>query len=211
MTPIVSIIMGSTSDLPVMEKAAQLLNDMHVPFEMNALSAHRTPEAVEEFAKNARNRGIKVIIAAAGMAAALPGVIAANTTLPVIGVPVKGSVLDGVDALYSIIQMPPGIPVATVAINGAMNAAILAIQMLALSDEKLAEAFAAYKEGLKKKIVKANEELKEVKFEIKQTNVIYDLTIYDWRLKYLRKSYVVFARCLCILRRKCFQSSNHIS
>ena len=164
MTPIVSIIMGSTSDLPVMEKAAQLLNDMHVPFEMNALSAHRTPEAVEEFAKNARNRGIKVIIAAAGMAAALPGVIAANTTLPVIGVPVKGSVLD---ALYSIIQMPPGIPVATVAINGAMNAAILAIQMLALSDEKLAEAFAAYKEGLKKKIVKANEELKEVKFEYK--------------------------------------------
>ena len=152
--------MGSTSDLPVMEKAAQLLNDMHVPFEMNALSAHRTPEAVEEF-------GIKVIIAAAGMAAALPGVIAANTTLPVIGVPVKGSVLDGVDALYSIIQMPPGIPVATVAINGAMNAAILAIQMLALSDEKLAEAFAAYKEGLKKKIVKANEELKEVKFEYK--------------------------------------------
>ena len=135
--------MGSTSDLPVMEKAAQLLNDMHVPFEMNALSAHRTPEAVEEFAKNSRNRGIKVIIAAAGMAAALPGVIAANTTLPVIGVPVKGSVLDGVDALYSIIQM------------------------LALSDEKLAEAFAAYKEGLKKKIVKANEELKEVKFEYK--------------------------------------------
>ncbi len=167
MTPIVSIIMGSTSDLPVMEKAAQLLNDMHVPFEMNALSAHRTPEAVEEFAKNARSRGIKVIIAAAGMAAALPGVIAANTTLPVIGVPVKGSVLDGVDALYSIIQMPPGIPVATVAINGAMNAAILAIQMLALSDAALAEAFAAYKEGLKKKIVKANEELKEVKFEYK--------------------------------------------
>ena len=163
MTPIVSIIMGSTSDLPVMEKAAQLLNDMHVPFEMNALSAHRTPEAVEEFAKNARSRGIKVIIAAAGMA----GVIAANTTLPVIGVPIKGSVLDGVDALYSIIQMPPGIPVATVAINGAMNAAILAIQMLALSDAALAEAFAAYKEGLKKKIVKANEELKEVKFEYK--------------------------------------------
>jgi len=111
MSPIVSIIMGSTSDLPVMEKAAQLLNDLHVPFEMNALSAHRTPEAVEEFAKGARKRGIKVIIAAAGMAAALPGVIAANTTLPVIGVPIKGSVLDGVDALYSIIQMPPGIPV----------------------------------------------------------------------------------------------------
>ena len=166
MTPIVSIIMGSTSDLPVMEKAAQLLNDLHVPFEMNALSAHRTPEAVEEFAKNARSRG-KVIIAAAGMAAALPGVIAANTTLPVIGVPIKGSVLDGVDALYSIIQMPPGIPVATVAINGAMNAAILAVQMLALSNTELADTFAAYKEGLKKKIVKANEELKEVKFEYK--------------------------------------------
>ena len=174
MSPIVSIIMGSTSDLPVMEKAAQLLNDLHVPFEMNALSAHRTPEAVEEFAKNARQRGIKVIIAAAGMAgkeaqtvAALPGVIAANTTLPVIGVPVKGSVLDGVDALYSIIQMPPGIPVATVAINGAMNAAILAVQMLALSDSSLAETFAAYKEGLKKKIVKANEDLKDVKYEYK--------------------------------------------
>ena len=169
MTPIVSIIMGSTSDLPVMEKAAQLLNDLHVPFEMNALSAHRTPEAVEEFAKGARKRGIKVIIAAAGMAAALPGVIAANTTLPVIGVPIKGSVLDGVDvdALYSIIQMPPGIPVATVAINGAMNAAILAVQMLALSDKELAEAFTAYKEGLKKKIVKANEDLKEVKYEYK--------------------------------------------
>ena len=160
MSPLVSIIMGSTSDLPVMEKAAQLLNDLHVPFEMNALSAHRTPEAVEDFAKNARGRGVKVIIA-------LPGVIAANTTLPVIGVPVKGSVLDGVDALYSIIQMPPGIPVATVAINGAMNAAILAIQMLALSDADLAETFAAYKEGLKKKIVKANEELKEVKYEYK--------------------------------------------
>ena len=160
MSPIVSIIMGSTSDLPVMEKAAQLLNDLHVPFEMNALSAHRTPEAVEEFAKGARKRGIKVIIAAAG-------VIAANTTLPVIGVPIKGSVLDGVDALYSIIQMPPGIPVATVAINGAMNAAILAVQMLALSDKELAEAFTAYKEGLKKKIVKANEDLKEVKYEYK--------------------------------------------
>ena len=159
--------LGSTSDLPVMEKAAKLLDEMHVPFEMNALSAHRTPEAVEEFAKNAAGRGIKVIIAAAGMAAALPGVIAANTTLPVIGVPVKGSVLDGVDALYSIIQMPPGIPVATVAINGAMNAAILAVQMLALSDTELAAKFADYKTGLKKKIVKANEELKEVKFEYK--------------------------------------------
>lgn len=159
--------MGSTSDLPVMEKAAQLLNDFHIPFEMNALSAHRTPEAVEEFAKNARKRGIKVIIAAAGMAAALPGVIAANTTLPVIGVPVKGAVLDGVDALYSIIQMPPGIPVATVAIDGAMNAAILAVQILSLNDTALAQAFAAYKEGLKKKITKVNEDLKDVRYEYK--------------------------------------------
>lgn len=167
MSPIVSIIMGSTSDLPVMEKAAQLLNDMHVPFEINALSAHRTPEAVEQFAKQAAGRGIRVIIAAAGMAAALPGVIAANTTLPVIGVPIKGSVLDGVDALYSIIQMPPGIPVATVAINGAMNAAILAIQILALSNAELARTFAAYKESLKQKITKANEDLKAVHYEYK--------------------------------------------
>ena len=167
MNPKVSIIMGSTSDLPILNKAATFLNDMKVPFEMNALSAHRTPAEVEKFARTAKERGIEVIIAAAGMAAALPGVIAANTTLPVIGVPVKGSVLDGVDALYSIIQMPPGIPVATVAINGAMNAAILAVQMLALSDTDLAETFAAYKEGLKKKIVKANEELKEVKYEYK--------------------------------------------
>ena len=167
MKPVISIIMGSTSDLPVMEKAAKLLDEMQVPFEMNALSAHRTPAEVEKFAKEAAGRGIKVIIAAAGMAAALPGVIAANTTLPVIGVPVKGSVLDGVDALYSIIQMPPGIPVATVAINGAMNAAILAVQMLALADDELAQAFAAYKEGLKKKITKANEDLKDVRYEYK--------------------------------------------
>ena len=143
------------------------LNEMQIPFEMNALSAHRTPAEVEKFAREAAGRGLKVIIAGAGMAAALPGVIAANTTLPVIGIPIKGSTLDGVDALYSIIQMPPGIPVATVAINGAMNAAILAVQMLALSDETLAQKFAAYKEGLKNKIVKANQELKEVKYEYK--------------------------------------------
>ena len=127
MKPIVSIIMGSTSDLPVMEKAAKFFDEMEIPFEMNALSAHRTPDAVEAFAKGAKERGIKVIIAGAGMAAALPGVIAASTTLPVIGVPVKGSVLDGVDAVYSMLQMPPGIPVATVAINGALNAGIDAL------------------------------------------------------------------------------------
>ena len=119
MTPIVSIIMGSTSDLPIMEKAMKFLDEQQIPFEVNALSAHRTPTAVEEYAREAAGRGVKVIIAGAGMAAALPGVIAASTTLPVIGVPIKGSVLDGVDALYSILQMPPGIPVATVAINGA--------------------------------------------------------------------------------------------
>lgn len=167
MKPIVSIIMGSTSDLPVMEKAAKFFDEMEIPFEINALSAHRTPDAVETFAKGAKERGLKVIIAGAGMAAALPGVIAASTTLPVIGVPVKGSVLDGMDAVYSILQMPPGIPVATVAINGALNAAILAVQMLALSDEALAEKFAAYKEGLRSKIEKANAELAEVKYSFK--------------------------------------------
>ena len=167
MKPVVSIIMGSTSDLPVMSKAAEFFDEMGIPFEMNALSAHRTPDAVEEFAKGAKSRGLKVIIAGAGMAAALPGVIAASTTLPVIGVPVKGSTLDGVDAVYSILQMPPGIPVATVAINGALNAAILAVQMMALSDEALAEKFAAYKKGLCRKIEIANADLKEVKFAFK--------------------------------------------
>jgi len=167
MNPLVSIIMGSTSDLPVMEKAMKFLDDMQVPFEVNALSAHRTPDAVERFAKSARGRGIKVIIAGAGMAAALPGVIAASTTLPVIGVPIKGSVLDGVDALYSILQMPPGIPVATVAINGAMNAAILAVEMMALSDDVLAEKMEKYKAGLGAKIEKANKELAEVKYGFK--------------------------------------------
>ena len=159
--------MGSTSDLPVMEKAMTFLNDMKVPFEVNALSAHRTPEAVEQFAKNAEQRGIRVIIAGAGMAAALPGVIAASTTLPVVGVPIKGSVLDGMDALYSILQMPPGIPVATVAINGAMNAAILACQMIALADSQLAEKMRQYKANLGKKIEKANNDLKEVHYDYK--------------------------------------------
>lgn len=154
----ISIIMGSTSDLPVMEKAARLLEELQVPFEIQALSAHRTPAEVENFARGAAGRGVDVIIAAAGMAAALPGVIAANTTLPVIGVPVKG-MLDGLDALLSIVQMPPGIPVATVGVNGALNAALLAVQMVALRDGELAKRFAAYKAGLKQKIVKANEDL----------------------------------------------------
>ncbi|MDD7256707.1 MAG: 5-(carboxyamino)imidazole ribonucleotide mutase [Prevotellaceae bacterium] len=167
MNPQVSIIMGSTSDLPIMEKAMKFLDEMEIPFEVNALSAHRTPDAVETFAKTAKARGIKVIIAGAGMAAALPGVIAASTPLPVIGVPIKGSVLDGVDALYSILQMPPGIPVATVAINGAMNAAILALQIMALGDEVLAKKMECYKAGLGSKIEKANKELAEVKYRFK--------------------------------------------
>ena len=166
MNPKVSIIMGSTSDLKVMEKACEFLNDMEIPFEVNALSAHRTPDAVETFAKNAASRGIEVIIAAAGMAAALPGVVAASTSLPVIGVPIKG-MLDGLDSLLSIVQMPPGIPVATVGVNGSLNAALLAVQMIALSDETVAQKLAAYKEGLKKKIVKANEELAATQYKYK--------------------------------------------
>lgn len=166
MTPIISIIMGSTSDLPVMEKAMKFLDEMQIPFEVNALSAHRTPDAVEAFARQAADRGIKVIIAGAGMAAALPGVIAASTTLPVIGVPIKG-MLDGLDAMLSIIQMPPGIPVATVGVNGALNAAILATEMLALSNPDIAEKIAAYKSGLGAKIEKANEDLAQLKYEYK--------------------------------------------
>lgn len=166
MQPLISIIMGSTSDLPVMEKAAKFLDEMEVPFEINALSAHRTPSEVEAFAQGAAARGLKVIIAGAGMAAALPGVIAASTTLPVIGVPIKG-MLDGLDALLSIVQMPPGIPVATVGINGAQNAAILALEMLALSDADLAERLCRHKSGLKNKIVKANEALAAEQYKFK--------------------------------------------
>jgi 5-(carboxyamino)imidazole ribonucleotide mutase len=166
MKPLVSIIMGSTSDLPVMEKAAKLLDEMEIPFEMHALSAHRTPAEVEVFARGAKERGIKVIIAAAGMAAHLCGVIASMTTLPVIGVPINSS-LDGIDALLSIVQMPPGIPVATVGINASLNAALLAVQILSSADEELQQKLAAYKEDLKKKIVKANEELANVHFEYK--------------------------------------------
>lgn len=166
MNPIVSIIMGSTSDLPVMEKAAKFFDEMEIPFEMNALSAHRTPAEVETFAKEAQSRGIKVIIAAAGMAAHLPGVIASMTTLPVIGVPINSS-LDGMDALLAIVQMPPGIPVATVGINGALNAAILAVQMMSTSDEALQAKLAAYKEDLKSKIVQANEDLAKLSYKFK--------------------------------------------
>lgn len=166
MEPIVSVIMGSTSDLPIMEKALKFLDEMEIPFEVNALSAHRTPTEVEEFAHGAKGRGIKVIIAAAGMAAHLPGVIAAMTPLPVIGVPIK-STIEGLDALLAIVQMPPGIPVATVGINASLNAAILAMQMLALSDEAVASRFESYKAGLAQKIAKANEQLSEIKYSYK--------------------------------------------
>ncbi|MDU1904851.1 MAG: 5-(carboxyamino)imidazole ribonucleotide mutase [Dysgonomonas sp.] len=166
MKPVVAIIMGSTSDLPVMEKAAKFFDEMEIPFEMNALSAHRTPQEVEEFAKNAKDKGIKVIIAAAGMAAHLPGVIASMTTLPVIGVPINSS-LDGLDALLAIVQMPPGIPVATVGINGSLNAAILALQMISADNKEIQDKLVAYKNDLKSKIVKANEELAKVSYKFK--------------------------------------------
>lgn len=166
MDPLVSIIMGSASDLPVMNEAAKILDDFDVPFEMNALSAHRTPGEVEKFAKSAHQRGIKVIIAAAGMAAHLPGVIASMTPLPVIGIPIKAS-LDGWDSILSILQMPPGIPVATVAVDGARNAAILAVQILALGDKALMDKLLQFKENIKGKIIEANKALADVKFKHK--------------------------------------------
>lgn len=166
MKPLVSIIMGSVSDLPVMEKAAQIFDEFEIPFEMQALSAHRTPAEVERFARNAKGRGIEVIVAAAGMAAHLPGVIASMTTLPVIGVPINSS-LDGLDALLAIVQMPPGIPVATVGINASMNAAILAAQILAVKEAKINEKLVAYKETMKEKIVQANQDLASVKYTFK--------------------------------------------
>ncbi len=164
MKPLVSIIMGSTSDYDIMEKAAKFLDEQNIPFEINALSAHRTAEQVMTFAKNAEQRGVKVIIAGAGMAAALPGAIAAETTLPVIGVPIKGC-FDGLDSMLSMIQMPPGIPVATVAVNGSMNAAVLAMEILALTDEDIKHKMHCYKASLKDKIIKANEDLKSKEFK----------------------------------------------
>ena len=159
MKAIVSIIMGSTSDMPVMEKAAEFLNDMEIPFEINALSAHRTPQMVEDFATNAKNNDIKVIIAGAGGAAHLPGVV------PVIGVPCRSSIsIDGWDSILSILQMPPGIPVATVGLDGSLNAGILAAQILATDNAEIHAKILAYKENLKKKIVKANKDLASHKY-----------------------------------------------
>ena len=165
--PMVGIVMGSDSDLKVMSSAAAMLEELGIEYEMRIISAHREPDLLIEWTRTAKDRGIKVMIAGAGMAAALPGVIAASTTLPVIGVPIKGNALDGMDAMLSIIQMPPGIPVATVGINGAMNAAILAVEIMALADDKLAEKMKVYKAGLKNKIEKANKDLAEVKYNFK--------------------------------------------
>jgi len=162
----VSIIMGSTSDLPIMEEAAKILNELQIPFELNALSAHRTPDEVEKFASSASERGLKVVIAGAGMAAALPGVIAAMTSIPVIGVPIKAT-MDGWDSLLSIVQMPPGIPVATVGINAARNAGILAAQMLALYNPELQQRLLKFKDSLKGKVVKANQDLDKIKYDYK--------------------------------------------
>ncbi|MBQ6754266.1 MAG: 5-(carboxyamino)imidazole ribonucleotide mutase [Bacteroidales bacterium] len=166
MKPLVSIIMGSTSDYSVMEKAALFLDQQEIPFEINALSAHRTPMEVSEFARNAEGRGIKVIIAAAGMAAALPGAIAAETTLPVIGVPVKSS-FEGMDSVLSMLQMPPAVPVSVMAVNGSLNAAIMAMEILALTNEEINKRMHAYKQSLKEKIVKANEEFSKIEFKYK--------------------------------------------
>ncbi len=158
--PTISIIMGSTSDLPVMKEAALFCKEMGVEFELKALSAHRTPELVMEYAKTAKERGVKVIIAGAGGAAHLPGVIAAYTAIPVIGVPIKSSnSIDGWDSILSILQMPSGIPVATVALNGAKNAAILALEMMATGDETIFQKITQFKESLKQKITQANETL----------------------------------------------------
>ena len=168
MNPKVSIIMGSTSDLPIMEQAAKLLDEFEIPFEINALSAHRTPDQAMDFARNAAGRGIRVIIAGAGGAAHLPGVVAALTPLPVIGVPINASIsIDGWDSILSILQMPPGIPVATVGLDGARNAGILAAQILGTGDPEILEKMLKFKESLASKIVKANEELKGVKFKYK--------------------------------------------
>jgi len=168
MNPKVSIIMGSASDLPVMEETAKVLNEMKIPFEMNALSAHRTPDQVLDFARNAHARGVKVIIAGAGGAAHLPGVIASLTPLPVIGVPVKSSnSIDGWDSILSILQMPAGIPVATVALDGARNAGILAIQIIGTGEPDVQKQMIEFKQSLAKKVISANQELSKVKFEYK--------------------------------------------
>jgi 5-(carboxyamino)imidazole ribonucleotide mutase len=153
MKPLVGIIMGSDSDFSVMEQAAEILDDFSIPYEITIVSAHRTPDRLYSYAKNAFERGLKVIIAGAGGAAHLPGMVASLTSLPVIGVPVKSRTLDGVDSLYSIVQMPPGVPVATVAINGAKNAGTLAAQILATSDDAVYASVEEYKKNLESMVL----------------------------------------------------------
>ena len=168
MKPIVSIILGSTSEIPVMKKAAEFFNEMEIPFEINALSAHRTPNLVESFATNAKKNGIKVIIAGAGGAAHLPGVVAAFTSVPVIGVPCRSSIsIDGWDSILSILQMPPGIPVATVGLDASVNAAILACQILSTGDEKISDKMDEYKRNLKSKVEKANKDLASFEYKFR--------------------------------------------
>ena len=163
--PIVSIIMGSDSDLPIMKDAAEMLDHFGISYECTIVSAHRTPERMFNFAKSAASRGIKVIIAGAGGAAHLPGMMASITHLPVIGVPIKSKSLDGIDSLYSIVQMPSGVPVATVSINGATNAGILAAQMIGISDENIRKSLIVYKESLNKLIEKKAERLEKAGWE----------------------------------------------
>lgn len=158
--PLVGIIMGSESDLPVMEGAAEVLREMGVPYEMDISSVHRLPEKTAEYAKTARQRGIEVIIAGAGMAAHLAGVIASHTTLPVIGVPLRSGALNGIDALYSTVQMPPGIPVATVAIDGAKNAAYLACSILSIKYHEIAERIEVFREKVRQSLMKKSEDIK---------------------------------------------------
>lgn len=157
----VAIIMGSDSDFPVLKDAIAKLKDFGVPFEAHVMSAHRTPEAAADFARTAKEKGFGVILAAAGKAAHLAGVLAAHTTLPVIGIPVKSSTLDGLDALLATVQMPSGIPVATVAIDGSANAAILAVQMLALSDDSLGDKLEQMKQDMAEKVAKKDQKLQE--------------------------------------------------
>lgn len=162
--PVIGIIMGSDSDLPVMKDASKILEEFGVAHEVKVLSAHRAPELVSEYAKSARSNGLKVIIAAAGGAAHLAGVTAAQTTLPVVGVPIKAS-MDGLDALLATVQMPPGIPVATVAVNGAKNAGLLALEILAVTDEALSRKLSDYKKSLKTQVEEKNKKLEELGVE----------------------------------------------
>ena len=161
----VGIIMGSDSDLPVMSNAAKMLDDLGVEYELTIVSAHRTPDKLVEYAKTAKERGLKVIIAGAGGAAHLPGMVASMTTLPVVGVPVQTKALGGVDSLYSIVQMPPGIPVATVAINGALNAGLLAAKILATNDEELNQKVSDYAKSLKDMVDEKAKKLEDIKYQ----------------------------------------------